>query len=68
MESHIEAKSGYLVSRMYGTFCLGNVVQGSVSINDAVGAISELMSAGEVVKRMASDAKVIMNRLNNIGF
>lgn len=67
MESHIKTKPGYLVSRMYGTFCLGDIVQGAVSVNDAVGAINELMSAGEVVKQMVSEAKVILKRLNNIG-
>lgn len=67
MESHIEARPGYLVSRMYGTFCLGDVVQGAVSVNDAVGAIKELRSAGDVVKKMVSEAGVILGRLNKIG-
>jgi len=64
MESHIMTKPGYLVSRMYGTFCLGDVVQGSVSVSGAVGAINELMSAGEVVRQMVSQAKALLKHLN----
>jgi len=64
MESHIMAEPGYLVSRMYGTFCLGDVVQGSLSVSGAVGSINELMSAGDVVKQMMSQAKELLKNLN----
>lgn len=64
MESHIMAEPGYLVSRMFGTFCLGDVVQGSLSVSGAVGSINELMSAGDVVKQMISQAKALLKRLN----
>ncbi|MDD5399299.1 MAG: nitronate monooxygenase [Dehalococcoidia bacterium] len=64
MESHVMTKPGYLVSRMYVTFCLGDVVQGSVSVSGAVGSISELMSAGDVVEQMMSQAKSLLKKLN----
>lgn len=64
MESHILAEPGYLVSRMYGTFCLGDVVQGSLSVSGAVGSINELMGAGDVVRQMMAQATTLLRKLN----
>jgi len=64
MESHIMAEPGYLVSRMYGTFCLGDVAQGSLSVSGAVGSINELMSAGDVVRQTMDQAKTLLKALN----
>lgn len=65
--SHIKASPGYLVSRMYGTFCLGDTVQGCMLAGGSVGAINELLSAGEVVRNIVTGASAVLQRLNKVG-
>lgn len=67
VDSHIMASPGYLVSRMYGTFCLGDTVQGSVAAGGSVGLIKELLSASEVIQSIVSGAATILEKLNKIG-
>jgi enoyl-[acyl-carrier protein] reductase II len=66
-ENHAMTKPGYLVSRMYPTFCLGDTVQGVVSVNDAVGLIHELMSARQVVEDIVKGSVDVLRRLENTG-
>ncbi len=66
-ENHAMTKPGYLVSRMYPTFCLGDTVQGVVTVNDAVGLIHELVSARQIVEEIVKGSEDVLRRLENTG-
>jgi len=66
-ENHAMTKPGYLVSRMYPTFCLGDTVQGAVSVNDAVGLIRELLTARQVIESIVKGSSDVLKRLENTG-
>jgi len=66
-ENHAMTKPGYLVSRMYPTFCLGDTVQGVVSVNDAVGLIHELVSARQVIEEIVKGSVTVLRRLEDTG-
>ena len=65
-DSHIAAAPGYLVSRMYGTFCLGDTTQGSTAAGGSVGLVNELLYAKDVIQNLANGASDIMGRLSRI--
>ncbi|MFA5079365.1 MAG: nitronate monooxygenase [Dehalococcoidia bacterium] len=66
-ENHAMTKPGYLVSRMYPTFCLGDTVQGVVSVNDGVGLIKDVVSAGQVIEEIVKGSSSILRRLEDTG-
>lgn len=66
--SHASAQPGYIVSRMYGTFCLGDMTDGCVLASGSSGAIKDLPSASDVVKSMVAGAAPVLERLSRIGF
>ena len=66
-ESHSMIKPGYLVSRMYMTFCLGDTVDGVVTVNDAVGGINEIVSAKQVIEELVKGADSVMRKLEKTG-
>ena len=66
-ENHEMTRPGYLVSRMYPTFCLGDTVKGAVSVNDAVGMICEIIGAKQVIENIVNGSSDVLTRLENTG-